>query len=59
MFLQMTDISLQPTTWHHDIYTPSLAAETSTWQYTTDICAPGEIQTHDLSRRATADRQWV
>ena len=33
------DISLQLTTWHHDIYTLSLAAESSTWQYTTDVGA--------------------
>jgi len=43
-------------TWHHDIYTPSLAAQTSTCQYTTDIRAPCEIQTQDFSRRVTADR---
>jgi len=49
MFLQMTDISLQLITRHLDIYMPSFAAQTSPQLYTTDIRAPVEIQTHDLS----------
>jgi hypothetical protein len=35
-----------------------LVAETSTWQHNThDIHAPGGIRTHNLSRRAAADRR--
>jgi len=45
----MTDISLQLITRHRDIYMPSFAAQTSTQQYTIDIRAPAEIQTHDFS----------
>jgi len=32
-----------------------LVAETSTWQHTTNIHAPGGIRTPDLSRRAAAN----
>jgi len=32
-----------------------LIAKTSTWQYNNHINAPGEIRTHDLSRRAAVD----
>jgi hypothetical protein len=34
-----------------------LVAETFTWQHTTNIYAPGGIQTHDRSMRAAVDLQ--
>jgi len=33
-------------------------AETSTWQHTTDIHAPGGIRTQNPSKRAAADRRF-
>jgi len=55
IFLQMTGISLQPTTY---LYNITCCRDLYLTIHNRHTC-PGEIQTHDLSRRATTDRQRV